>query len=121
MWHYNGHHPGHENARARASAEAPHAPPARLAGGRFYLSLTRLSQYGLRGRRFIMSDSAVSYASEMAGTYVIDSSSGGRVCSIGADTDLVELLICCWFVILDSSVFFFKYVVFRSGGGRRAD
>lgn len=67
-----------------------------------------------------MSDSAVSYASEMAGTYVIDSSSGGRVCSIGADTDLVELLICCWFVILDSSVFFLNMLYFGAGteGGR---
>lgn len=35
----------------------------------FYLSLTSLSVKGLRGRRFIMSDSASSYAREMAGTY----------------------------------------------------
>lgn len=34
----------------------------------FYLSLTKLSEYGLRGRLFIMSDSACSYAREIAGT-----------------------------------------------------
>ena len=35
---------------------------------RSYLSLTNLSKKGLRGRRFIISDSASSYAKEMAGT-----------------------------------------------------
>lgn len=34
----------------------------------FYLELTRLSEYGFRGRLFIISDSAPSYAREMAGT-----------------------------------------------------
>lgn len=34
----------------------------------FYLELTRLSEYGFRGRRFIISDSDPSYASEIAGT-----------------------------------------------------
>lgn len=34
----------------------------------FYLSLTNLSAYGLRGRLFIISDSANSYAREIAGT-----------------------------------------------------
>lgn len=37
--------------------------------GCVYLSLTRLSEYGFRGLRFIISDSAASYASEIAGTY----------------------------------------------------
>lgn len=35
----------------------------------FYLSLTRLSVYGFLGRRFIISDSAISYARDIAGTY----------------------------------------------------
>lgn len=34
----------------------------------FYLELTRLSEYGFRGRLFIISDSDPSYAREMAGT-----------------------------------------------------
>ena len=34
----------------------------------FYLELTRLSVYGFLGRRFIISDSDPSYASEIAGT-----------------------------------------------------
>lgn len=37
-------------------------------GGGPDLRLTRLSRYGSLGRRFIMSLSAASYASEMAGT-----------------------------------------------------
>lgn len=36
----------------------------------FYLWLTSLSLIGSRGLRFIISDSAVSYANEMAGTYL---------------------------------------------------
>lgn len=35
-----------------------------------YLSLTNLSCLGSRGLRFMISDSACSYASEIAGTYV---------------------------------------------------
>lgn len=36
---------------------------------RNYLSFTNLSCFGSRGLRFMISDSACSYASEMAGTY----------------------------------------------------
>jgi hypothetical protein len=35
----------------------------------FYLSFTSLSQFGLRGRLFIMSASDISYAKEIAGIY----------------------------------------------------